>query len=631
MSTPFASIGGIASGLDTATIVQQLMQLERQSMVPLQTRQQTYRAADAAWGSIVTRLSSLRSATDALRDPQVLAGTVKVSSSNQAVASASVKGAGALPGTAVLNVTQLAAAHQVALGGTFTGNDQVLGAGSITVSRGDTQHTVTLGEGATLADAARALNGVEGLQARVVRVGEGEHRLVVSSRTTGAGSAFTVTSDVAAFNGGGTTNLEVLQAGRDAVLSMDGLTVTRSSNTVDDLLEGITLSLSDVGTTTVRIEQDLEGATKKVKALVDAMNGLLNELNRQGATSSEAGARGPLSGDPLVRSLTTQIRGSLSQIVTEDGPFRTLNDLGISLTRQGSITLDESKLTAALTSDPQAVGKLLGRAGSTSDARLSLTTSGRAPAGDYQLQIDTAPRIAVATGAAFSPPGSIQPKTFTITAADGTSVSVVIDETVDVQASVLKINAALAGTKLSWLRAETVEHEDGTVAVSLKADRAGTSRNFTVDGSEELDLDGTAAGANVAGTLTNPATGESWQLSGTGQTLTGPTGSAIAGLVLRAPLDATGDLGSVRIDNGLAGVLDGILRAAEGSGGSIAGAREALQSRIKATTDSLEAFERRLELRETTIRRQFTALESAMARMNSQAMWMAQQLTGMTQ
>lgn len=626
MSTPFASIGGIASGLDTATIVQQLIQLERQSLIPLQQRQQTFRAADTAWGYVNTRLSSLRAATDALRDPQVLAGTVTATSSNTSVASVSV-GTGGLPGTATLQVTQLAAAHQVALGGSYTAADQVLGAGTITVNRGGTEQTVTLGEGATLADAARALNGLDGLQARVVRVAEGEHRLVVSSRATGADAAFTVASSVPGMSGG----TEVLQAGRDAVLSMDGLTVTRASNTVTDLLDGVTLQLSDVGTTTIRVEQDLEGATKKVKALVDAMNGVLTELSRQGATSAEAAARGPLAGDPLVRALATELRGSLSQIVSESGPFRTLGDLGISLTRQGAITLDESKLRTALTEDPEAAGKLLGRAGSTSDARVALSTSGRAPAGDYALEISAAPRIAIATGASFTPPGEIQPKTFTVTAADGTSVSVVIDESVEVGQAVQKINAALGGTKLSWLKAKTVEHEDGTVSVSLTADRAGANRSFTVEGSEELGLDGQAEGANAVGRLTNAATGESWNLVGNGQTLTGPTGSPIAGMILRTPLDVTGDLGTVRVDNGLSGALDGILRAAEGTGGSIAGAREALQSRIKATTDSMAAFERRLELRETTIRRQFVALETAMARMNSQAMWMAQQMTGMMQ
>jgi flagellar hook-associated protein 2 len=120
-------------------------------------------------------------------------------------------------------------------------------------------------------------------------------------------------------------------------------------------------------------------------------------------------------------------------------------------------------------------------------------------------------------------------------------------------------------------------------------------------------------------------------LSGTGQTLTGPSGTDVAGMVIRAPLDTAGDLGTVTVENGFAGVLEGFLRTAEGSGGSIARARQALDGRIRSTQTSVDAFERRLEQRETTIRRQFTALESAMARMNSQSSWLASQLGSLQQ
>jgi flagellar hook-associated protein 2 len=458
-----------------------------------------------------------------------------------------------------------------------------------------------------------------------VRVAGEEHRLVVTSTTTGADAAFTTSSTIASLAAGST----VLQQGGDAELTMDGLAISRPTNRIDDLVPGISLQLSDVGATTIRIDQDLEGATKKVKALVDGMNGLLSELGRQGATAADASGRGPLSGDPLVRRLATQLRGSLSQVVAQDGPFRTLNDLGISLTRDGRITLDEAKLRTALSTDPEAAGKILGRAGSASDARVGVTSVGRAVAGDYQLEVTKAPRIAAATGASFAPSADISPKTFTITGADGTVVSVEIDDTVDVTTAIQRINAALAGTKLSWLRASAVDQGDGTTSIQLQADRAGSNRSFTVDGSEELGLDGTAAGVDAEATLTQAATGESWTIVGNGRSLTGPSGSAIAGMVVRVPLEVTGDLGTVTIDNGLAGVVDGVLRTAEGSGGSIARAREALEGRIRSAQNSLEAFETRLETRERTIRRQFTALETAMAQMQSQSAWLASQLAGM--
>jgi flagellar hook-associated protein 2 len=641
MSTPFASIGGIASGLDTAGIVQSLMALERRPMQLLQQRQATFRAADAAWGQINTRLSTLRTATNALRDPQALANTVKVGSSDAAVATATASGAGALPGTVSLTVTRLAAAHQVALGGSFASADQVLGAGTFTLTRDGQDHTVTLGEGATLADAARALDRLDGFQARVVRTGTDEHRLVVTSTTTGEGSRFEVTTSygLPALPPGAdeqSPGVQRLALGVDAELAMGALTITRATNTIDDLVDGVSLRLQSAGAVTVTVEQDLDAAAKKVSGLVDALNGVLSELAKQSATSQDAGARGPLSGDALVRTMTMQLRGALGQVVAQDGPFRTLADLGIELTREGRVTLNDSKLRAALTEDPAAAGRLLGRAGASTNPSVELTATGRAQAGTYQLDVARAPRIAAATGAGFSPPGDVQPKTFSITTATGETVAVEIDETVDVATAVLRINAALRAAGNTWLTAKLVTREDGDVAVTLEADRAGASRWFEVDGSGELGLDGRATGDDASATLVqvlpDGSLGDRWTLTGSGRTLTAPTGTPIAGLVLRTPLDAAGDdLSRITVANGFAGVLDQFLRTAEGSGGSIARARESAKGRVTDTQRSIDAFERRLEQREITLRRQFTALESAMARMGSQASWLASQLGAMQQ
>jgi flagellar hook-associated protein 2 len=256
----------------------------------------------------------------------------------------------------------------------------------------------------------------------------GDLRFHVAARVEDSPPPVPLGVSVPELQGAGST---VLQAGGDAQLTMDGLAISRASNVIDDLLPGVSLQLSDLGATTIRIDQDLEGATKKVRALVDAMNGLLTELGRQGATSADAAGRGPLSGDPLVRTLATQIRGSISQVVAQDGPLRTLSDLGVSLTRDGRITLDEAKLSSALTTDPAAAGRILGRAGSASDARVGVTAAGRAAAGEYQLEVTRAPRIAAVTGASFSPPGAVSPKVFTVTGPDGTAVSIEIGESVD--------------------------------------------------------------------------------------------------------------------------------------------------------------------------------------------------------
>jgi flagellar hook-associated protein 2 len=637
MSTPFASIGGIASGLDTASIIQQLMQLERQPMMAIQRREQQYQRAHDAWGQINSKLSSLRSATDTLRDPKALGGTVKVSSSNDAVATATATGSGAQTGSVSLQVDQLAKAHQIALGGGFDSAEAQVGAGTLTVTRGDTTHTVELGEGATLADAARALNGLEGFSARVVDTGAQGHRLVMTSTSSGTASQFSVDTEIDAFTDGGEVIGEILATGQNAKLRMGNLEITRATNTVDDLIDGVSLRLADAGNVTVNIEQDLQEGTKKVKALVDGMNGLLDELAKQSRTSQEANNRGPLAGDSLVRSLQMDLRSTISQVVNDDGPFRTMSDIGISLTRDGKITLDESKLQAALTEDTDAVGKILGRAATASDARVEVAGSGHAEPGEYEFKLDKASRVAAATGATYSPPLG-DPKTFTITV-DGKTINVTINGDDSAAQAVQRINEALEAAGVSRLQASAID--EGTdvegneqFRLAIEATQAGSRWTFEVAGSGVLGLDGVHEGVDAEGRLID-ADGTEYELTGNGRNLTAPTDTPVHGLILRTPVGleegVTHDLGTVKVQDGLAGSLDRYLRQAEGSGGSIARAREAIDGRISSTRDSLEAFERRLEVREQTIRRQFTALESAMAKMNSQMSWLSSQLAGMQQ
>lgn len=610
------SIGGIASGLDTATIVQQLLQIERQPMMVIERRQAQHREADQAWGQIVTRLSTLRTATNRLNDPAWLQRTSAATSSNDEVARVSASG-GATPGSLSFTVDALATAHQVAVGGTYSSPEATVGGGQLTLTRGDGQElTVTLGAGSTLADAARALDGLDGVSARVLRVADGQHRLIVTASDTGEAAGFTVAGTVGGID---TAASEVLTQGQDATISLGALTLTRASNTVDDLVDGVSVRLVGTGTVTVDVRQDLDEGVNQVKSFVDGLNGVLTQLATATRSSPEAGTRGPLNGDPLARDLGARLRSTLSE-VRGQGEYATLSQIGISLTRDGRVTLDEAKLREALSADPQGVAGLLGKASSADDPRVEVSAVGRAAPGSYQIQLDTAARIAAVTGAAYTPPSG-SPKTFSITTASGDVVSVTIEDGDSVEAAVGRINAALLTANVSSIQASV---RDGRI--HLQADRAGTTRDFSVTGSDDLGLDGEAVGASAQGTITDGT--DTWELSGNGRSLSVLDGPA-QGLIVRVPTDTTGALGAVTVGDGLGSVMDRVLRTAEGSGGSIARARDAVQSRLDAGRASLERFEQRLEIRERAIRRQFTALESAMARFNAQGNWLASQLGSM--
>lgn len=616
MSTPFASIGGIASGLDTANIIQSLLAVERRPMQLLQARQAEMRRADEAWGSIVTKLSALRSATDGLSDPTWLDRTATATSSSDAVARAQVTGA-VTPGALSFQVDALATRHQAAYTTTFSAATDIVGAGTLTVTTGGTERSVTLAEGATLQDAARALDGLDGVSARLLRTGSEGFRLVVTADDTGADAAFSLGGDVAAL-----AAADTLVAGQDAQLSIGSLVVTRASNTVDDLLEGVSLELTGTGATTVTVERDTDAAVKRVTDYVTALNGVLDQLATVSRTSPEAGSRGVLAGDPLVRSLSTQLRSTLSQ-VTGEGSFGSLSAIGIGTTREGRIALDASKLREALAADPAAVGALLGRSSSASVAGVEVTATGQAAAGTYALELGSAATTATRTGAPYVPP--TDPTTLEILTPQGRTVEVTLDAShTDAAAAARAVDAALEAAGVTRLRASIV---DG--ALTLRADRPGADRSFTVTGSGPLGLDGTATGTDATGTLT-AADGTAHALTGSGTSLRVADGP-LRGLTLVVPAGAVGAQGSVTVADGFSSVVDRVLRSAEGVDGSVARARNAIEGRIDDATRNIQAFEDRLAIRERTIRSQFVALESAMARMGSQASWLASQLGAMQQ
>jgi flagellar hook-associated protein 2 len=607
------SIGGLASGLDTANIVQSLLQLERRPMVALQQRQADYRKANDAWGQIVTRLSSLRTATDRLTDPSWAAKTVAGSSTNDAVARVS-NVTGAQTGRMAFEVTQLASSHQVRLG-SFTGADALVGQGTVTVAHGGGSWSVELTEGATVADAARALNRLEGVSAQVLRIDDQTTTILVTSSRSGAGGAMTFGGDVA-----GLDAVE-LRAAQDAKLTIGGLELSRSSNTVTDLYQGVELRLAGIGAVEIEVRQDLEAATGQVKGFVDGLNNLLNQLSTASRSSAEASSRGPLAGDPLARQFALQLRGALSQVTADGGEFSTLSQIGISLTRQGSVTLDESKLRQALAADPAAVASLLGKASSSTNPAMEVTAAGRAQPGAYQVQIDKAAQIAARTGAGFTPPTG-SPKTFSLTVG-GKTVSVTVDEDEDVTQAVQRINAALQAEGVATLVAKV---DDGQLR--LEATRAGAAGSFSTDGLADWGFDDgvTVEGVGAEGSVTGAA--GTWTFASTGQSVVLGAGAA-QGLSFRVPVGVTGDAGTINVGDGLGSVIDRILRTAEGRDGSIARAREALDGRIRAADRSIEAFEQRLEIRERSIRRQFTAMESSMAQFSAQANWLASQIGAM--
>ena len=632
MSSMF-SITGLASGLDTDSMVTSLMQIERMPITRMKSRQASLRTVDDAWSSVTTQLSAVRDAVDSLRTGAALTDRWSATSSSEGTATASLDG-DPTAGSTTFTVDRLATAQSASstTAGAFDTADALVSAGTFTVddAQGDQLASVTTDGTTSLQDLAAQLDAAAGVRASVVRADTGDHRLVLTSDAVGADGNFQITSDI--------TNLATgdfaVAAGQDAQLTVGNLTVHRSSNTVTDVVDGVTLDLQGTGTTTVTVEQDVASAVEDVTGLVDAVNAALTRLADLTAYDAETGQDSPLSGDGTARRLVDDLRGGLADAFgTLDGTaYPTAGSIGISMTREGTFEVDEAQLEAALQDDPAAVDRLVNRGLTTAMDGVRLQSASTATrAGDHTVAISRVARVARATGAAYDPPAT-DPETFTITADDGTGVQVTIPAGASITSAINQINQALADAAVDTITAE----ESASGGIDLVERRYGAATSFTV-AADDLGADGvngtglavgTHTGQDVAGTIDGVAA------DGAGRRLAVPdtADSPAAGLALIVdPMQgATVTSGTVTVTHGLAGRMDRTLAAHEGATGAIARTRDGLDSRIEMFQDRIDAFEVRLEQKRERLVRQFTGMEEALSQLQSQQQWLAGQLGGLS-
>jgi flagellar hook-associated protein 2 len=346
-----ASISGLSSGLDTATIVSQLMQIEAQPQTNLKTRLSSEKSLVSTLQALNTKTSVLASNAATLAKPATWQA-VSATSSNAAVA---VTATGTASATRLsVTVTGVAKTHQLGFADAAKLTDTVTGASTkVTINRFDGSPVeLETGDG-TLKGLVAAINSSAnntGLRATAVKSGDG-YRLLVESTATGADQDFELTAlDGSALLGGAT-----VRAGSDASLDLGtGITVTSKTNTFSDLTPGVTLTLgadAAVGNVaTISVSKDASKLSSSVSSMIDAMNSVLSEITTQTAYNATTKVSGPLAGDAGVRALSSSI---LSTVFPTTG--KSLATVGIQTDRTGQITFDASKFAAAYAADPAGV------------------------------------------------------------------------------------------------------------------------------------------------------------------------------------------------------------------------------------------------------------------------------------
>ncbi|MGQ7288993.1 flagellar filament capping protein FliD [Vreelandella venusta] len=343
---------GIGSGLDLNGLLDQLQDAERGKLKPIERQLETQQTKISAYGQLQSALSKFQTAAAELNDSALYEslstnvggdaitatadGEAQLGSYNVTVNTLATRGTLASEGVAELDAS-LTTAEQ-----------------TLTFSFGDgSSKEVTIGANSSLEDIRDAINASEdsGVNATIVNDGT-NYRLALSSSETGAdasitGFSFSGTEPFAA----DTDN--TLQAGTDAALTVNGIAITSPTNQVEGAIQGVTLNLQEEGDSTVEVEQNTRAVREAITGFVDAYNELKGTIGELTSYNAETGVAGELNGDNTVRTVESRMRSILSGGI--EGEFSMLSDIGISLQRDGTLSIDESELDNAIVNNQDAL------------------------------------------------------------------------------------------------------------------------------------------------------------------------------------------------------------------------------------------------------------------------------------
>jgi flagellar hook-associated protein 2 len=355
------SSAGIGSGLDVNSIVSQLMAIERQPLTALETKATAIQSTVSEYGKIKSAVSTLRDLASKLASSTTWGQTVTNSSSTAVSATTSNSAAGSY----TVEVQALASVQTIATG-TAVPATTTPGAGTLHIelgSYGAGQTSFTPKAGATAVDVAIAATDTlatvrdkinaagAGVTALIMTDASGS-RLLIRSNTSGAANAFR-TSGIAslAFDpSAGVTTMTQSQTAADAAATVNGLAVTSPSNTLSNIVDGLTLNLSTLttGPVTVNVVTDTEALKKTITDFAAAYTSLVKLIATDTKYDPTTKKGGILQGDSAATGLQRQMRTLASAASGASALFGHLSDAGLELQGDGSMTVNATKLSNAL-------------------------------------------------------------------------------------------------------------------------------------------------------------------------------------------------------------------------------------------------------------------------------------------
>ena len=654
-----SSAPGIGSSiLDVNSIVTQLMQAEQRPFTVLATKEAKYQAQLTAYGSLKGALSSFQSTVAALAAPAKFSA-VTASLADTTVASASAS-ATAAAGSYSLTVDTLAQAHKLK-SAAFAATSTTLGSGTLTISFGtysaDTftlnpdkaSKTIAISAGqSSLAGVRDAINAANaGVTAGIVNDGTG-NRLVITSKDSGVANNLRITvvdDDLAnTDNAGlsqlmydartisGTKRLTETVAAQNAALTIDGIAISKASNTITDAIQGVTLNLlkaNTPSTTTLTVARDTAGIQTAVQSFVKAYNDLnktITGLSQYDAANKKGST---LTGDATLASVQSQLRGMFNTALsTAGGNLTRLSDIGITFQKNGTLVLDSSKLSTALSDTTKDVSTLFAAVGKPSDSLVAFVSSTAATKnGNHALNVSqlATQGKAVGGGAAGTTITSGSNDGLSLTV-DGVAASVTLAAGTYTAADLAaEIQSKINGMSALSSAGISVAVTESAGVLTITSNRYGSASTVVIGGGNAqpglFGVQTETTGLDAAGTIGGATA------TGSGQTLTG-SGNAI-GLALTVTGGVTGDRGGVKFARGYAYELDKLVGRMLENNSLVDSRVDGINASIKDIGSRREELSQRLQSIEKRYRAQFTALDVTLSRMNQTSNYLTQQLSSL--
>jgi flagellar hook-associated protein 2 len=647
-----------STNLDVNSIVSQLMAVERQPINKLNVKEASYQTKLSAYGSIKGAVAGFQTAMQSLSSASRFTKLDAIPS-DDTILSATASSI-AVAGTYSLEVTSLAQAQKLVAAGQSS-STAAIGNGTTTTltfdfgtinngtldpitkkytgvtsfgSNGNGTKSITIDSNNNSLQSIRdAINAAKmGVTATIINDGGASpYRLALSSDNIGVSNSLkiSVSGDAAVANllahdPAATQNLSEDVTAKNSDFKVNGVSVSKASNSVSDVIQGVTLNLKKITTTptAVTVAHDNASVSNSVSAFVKAYNDLSKTLKDISAYNPATKQAAILQGDSTVRSLQSQLRNMLGSPVTwASGALATLSQIGISFQKDGSLGLDNAKLNSAIANNVSDIASLFAAVGKGTDSLVSYNSvTSNSKAGSYAVNVSQIATQGNTVGNSAANTTITNTNNTLDIIVNGVSASITLNAGVyTAQTLATELQAKINGANTFSKAGITVAVTQNSGVLSVASSSYGSCSSVAISGAGVSDLLGATptqtAGVNVEGSIGGGT------CTGSGQIL-----CDLHGLNVTINGGAVGDRGNVNYSNGYAFSLDKWASTVLTTDGTLASRTDGINNSVKDIGNRRAAIETRLLGIEKRYRAQFSSLDMMLSNMNQTSNYLTQQL-----